>query len=66
MVDDTTIQATDDFTAGPNNDEYYYSVTVDLEQTAGTVTKSFTLDPDIQNQGASPVIRYVMKGAGVS
>ena len=66
MVDDTTIEATDDFTAGPNHNEYYYSVTVDLEQTTGTATKSFKLDPDIQNQGANPVIRYVLKGAAVS
>jgi hypothetical protein len=65
MVNNTTIEATDDFPQGSNSDEYYYSVTVDLQQTNGTVTKSFTLDPDIQNQGANPVIRYVMKSAAV-
>jgi hypothetical protein len=52
-----TYQCTDDFTPGPNNRSYYYRITVNL--TNGTVSKSFTLDPDIQNRGANPVINYV-------
>jgi hypothetical protein len=59
----TTVECTDDFQSGPNNPEYYYSITVDLTQTNGTVSQAFKLDPDIKNQGANPVICYVMKGA---
>ena len=52
-----TYQCTDDFTPGPNNRSYYYSITVNL--TNGTVSKYFTLDPDIKNEGANTVINYV-------
>jgi hypothetical protein len=62
----STVQVTDNFLAGPNNPQYYYSITVDLQQTNGTVSQPFRLDPDIQNQGASPVIRYVTASAAVS
>jgi hypothetical protein len=62
MVDEDTIQCTDDFTASPNNPSYYYSVTVNL--TDGTVSRAFTLDPDIQNKGAGPVIMHVTVGSG--
>jgi hypothetical protein len=62
MVDEDTIQCTDDFTSAPNNPTYYYSITVNLVQTSGTVSKPFTLDPDIKNKGAG--IMHTTIGAG--
>jgi hypothetical protein len=65
VTSDATVECTDNFEAGPNNPEYYYSITVDLQQTSGTVSQPFTLDPDIKNQGANPVICYVVSGAAI-
>jgi hypothetical protein len=64
MVDDETIQCTDDFDTSHGSPSYYYSITVNLAQTDGSASHAFTLDPDIKNKGAGPIILHVPVGAG--
>ena len=64
MIDDATIQCTDNFTTSPNNPSYYYSITVNLAQTGGAASHAFRLDPDIKNRGAGPVIIHVPVATG--
>jgi hypothetical protein len=66
MVDDETIQCTDDFESAPDNPSYYYSITVNLAQTGGSASHAFTLDPDIKNKGAGPIILHVPVVAGAA
>jgi hypothetical protein len=63
---DGTYQATDDFTPGPNTYDYPYGITVVLQSTNdNSISHSFSLDPDVQNEGANPVISYARTAAAV-
>lgn len=66
MVDEATVQCTDDFESSPGNSSYYYSITVNLAQADGSASYAFTLDPDIKNKGAGPIIQHVTVGTGAA
>jgi hypothetical protein len=66
MIDNETIQCTDDFTASSDSPSYYYSITVNLVQTAGSASHPFRLDPDIKNRGTGPMIMHVTVASGAA
>jgi len=66
MVDDETIACTDDFETSPDSPSFYYSITVNLAQTDGSASHAFTLDPDIKNKGAGPIIMHVPVATGAA
>lgn len=49
-VDDSTMQAADNFTSIAQPTDYYYQVKVEVTQTASGQSKTFLYDPDVENE----------------
>jgi hypothetical protein len=59
MQTTTTITATDDFEPGGATEDYEYSVNVVLTMDANSsVSHDFPYDPDVENEGSTPIISH--------